>query len=88
MPVNKEIQQWAGATAGDVVRVTVEPDIEDRPIEVPADLATALAGAGVRPAFDALTPFRRREMVASAGKPETRARRIETTVTALARHVG
>jgi hypothetical protein len=77
--VNKSIQQQVGATAGDTVEVTIEPDLEDNPIELPGDLVAALAEADVREAFDRLTPFRRRELVkavTSAKKPETRARRI------------
>lgn len=81
--VNKAVQQQVGATAGDTVTVTIEPDAEDRIVDLPDDLTTALADEGVRDAFDRLTPFRQREMVkavVSAKKPETRARRIRQAV--------
>ncbi|MBC6463626.1 YdeI/OmpD-associated family protein [Actinomadura sp. HBU206391] len=84
--VNKDVQRQIGATAGDTVDVTIEPDAEDRGADLPDDLAAALADAGVRPAFDALTPFRRSEMskaVTSAKKSENRARRIGRTVDGL-----
>ena len=48
-------------------------------VEVPADLAAALAEAGLREAFDRLSFSHRREHVnaiTEAKKPETRARRI------------
>ncbi len=81
--VNKAVQQQVGATAGDTVTVTIEPDAEDGVVDLPDDLTTALADEGVRDAFDRLTAFRRREMVkavVSAKKPETRARRIRQAV--------
>ncbi|MBL1076322.1 DUF1905 domain-containing protein [Nocardia sp. 2] len=71
---------------GDTVTVTVERDTAERVVEVPADLAEALAAAGVREAFDALSYSRRREQVKSiseAKKTETRAARIAKTVGAL-----
>jgi uncharacterized protein YdeI (YjbR/CyaY-like superfamily) len=52
-------------------------------LEVPADLAEALDQAGVRPAWDATSPGRRKQylwQVASAKRSETRARRIASIV--------
>jgi antitoxin component of MazEF toxin-antitoxin module len=80
MVLNKEVQQQIGATAGDTVHVTVELDGTERTVDLPDDLAAAIAAAGVRAGFDRLTPFRQAELVksvTSAKKPETRARRIE-----------
>jgi uncharacterized protein YdeI (YjbR/CyaY-like superfamily) len=59
--------------------VAVERDTAERTVEVPADLAAALAEAGLREAFDGLSFSHRREHVNAineAKKPETRARRI------------
>ncbi|MEU4197140.1 YdeI/OmpD-associated family protein [Kribbella sp. NPDC026611] len=82
--VNKDVQRQVGATAGDTVDVTIELEAaEDQNVEVPHDLAIALAQADATRAFDQLTRFRQRETiknVTSAKKPETRARRIRLTV--------
>ena len=75
----KSIRTELGKEAGDPVTVTVERDTAERTIEVPADLAAALDGAGLRAAFDKLSYSHRREHVNAindAKKPETRARRI------------
>ncbi|TCO46817.1 bacteriocin resistance YdeI/OmpD-like protein [Kribbella antiqua] len=75
----KSIRTELGKEAGDPVTVTVERDTAERTIEVPADLAAALDGAGLRAAFDKLSYSHRREHVNAindAKNPETRARRI------------
>jgi hypothetical protein len=79
----KGIRGQLGKSPGDQVEVTVEVDEAERTVAVPADLATALADAGLREAFDQLSYSRRREHVTSieaAKKPETRTRRIAHTV--------
>lgn len=56
-------------------------------IDMPDDLATALTAAGARASFDAMPPGARREYLAwvtEAKRPETRARRIETTAAQVA----
>jgi hypothetical protein len=90
MGVHKETLARAKARAGDRVRVTIELDDEPLPTDtVPADLAKALAkGAGVRAAWEKLSPAHKREHVKhviEAKKPETRARRIAKTVEALSK---
>ncbi|MDN3352046.1 YdeI/OmpD-associated family protein [Actinomadura sp. DC4] len=85
--VSNAVRQDAGVTAGDTVEVTIEPDTDEPDVEVPADLAAALAEAAVTEVFGRLTPFRRREMVdavVSAKKADTRARRVGQAVARLA----
>jgi len=75
-------QQLAKAP-GDRLVVELERDDEERRVDVPDDLASALVQAGEREAFDRLSFSHRREYVAwidEAKKPETRARRIAQTV--------
>lgn len=75
-----------GKTIGDVVTVTIERDVAERTVEVPADLAKALRAAGAREAFDALSYTARKEHVRGieeAKKPETRATRVERAVAAV-----
>ena len=77
--VLKSIRNELGKGDGDAVTVTVERDTGERVVEVPEDLAAALAEAGLREAFDGLSYSHRREHVNAindAKKAETRARRI------------
>lgn len=59
--VNKKMQKGAHARVGDKVRITLEPDLEERAAVMPPELAKALKGAsGLRKWFDGLTPYTRR----------------------------
>ena len=81
--VTKAIQAQSGAGVGDAVRVVVERDEEERTVEVPPDLQSALTGAGLVERFERLPYTHRKEFVAwvtEAKKPETRSRRLEKTV--------
>ncbi len=82
-------QRAAGVTWGDTVHIEVERDDEPREVEVPEDLAAALAAdPEAKARFDALSFTHRREragFVAEAKRPETRARRIEETLQVLRR---
>lgn len=84
LPVSAEQREKAGIAAGEVVTVTLELDLAPRTVEVPADLAAALAKKkGVRAAFDAAAPSARKEFVRqveTAKAAETRARRIAAIV--------
>jgi uncharacterized protein YdeI (YjbR/CyaY-like superfamily) len=79
--VNKQMQAGARAKAGDTVRIRLEPDLEAREAQVPAELAKALkAGPGLRRYFDGLSPSMRRDIGRWAGEPksaETRTKRAE-----------
>jgi len=70
----------AGIAAGDVVGVALEADTAPRTVEVPDDLAAALAAEpGLREAFDALSFSHQRqhvEAILAAKQPDTRTRRI------------
>ncbi len=81
--LSKAARDQLGVAIGDEVEATIELDAAERAVELPDDLAAALAAAGVRAAFDALPPSRRKELaraVTEAKRPETRERRIATTV--------
>jgi hypothetical protein len=79
----KAIRSELGKGPDDVVRVTVELDEAERTVEIPADLRSALDGAGLLGAFTTLSYTHQREHVGwieEAKRPETRARRISQTV--------
>lgn len=84
----QEHRHAAGVKAGDKIEVTLTLDEEPRTVEVPADLAAAMAKQkGARAAFDALSYTNRKEHVRnveSAKAQETRERRIAAIVTQLA----
>ena len=88
LPVNRVNRAGAGVDAGDRVTVELASDEDERTVEVPADLAAALAAEpGMRARFDELSFSHRRESVewvAEAKRPQTRARRIAQTVARLA----
>lgn len=86
VPVSKAVREAAGVTGGEEHEITLVHDAAPREVEVPGDLAAALAAAGVRTAFDALAPSKRKEavrQVVEAKAAETRARRIAKVVDAL-----
>ena len=84
--VSAENRALAGVAAGDEVDVALELDTEPRDVEVPEDLAGALAAAGARDSFNRSSYSVRKEIVRGveeAKKPETRQRRIENAVAGL-----
>lgn len=86
IPVAAEHREAAGLSAGDTVEVALELDTAPRTVEVPDDLATALAEAGVRESFDALSPSARKAHVVSVTGTtvaETRARRVAKVISSL-----
>jgi hypothetical protein len=80
-------REASGIRAGDQIEVTLALDTEPRTVELPEDLAAALAGAkGARAAFDAAAPSKRKEyvrQVVEAKAQETRERRIAKIVSDL-----
>lgn len=81
--VLKAIRTDLGKDVGDTLAVTVERDSAERTIEVPADLASALAAAGLQDTFAQLSYSHRREYVTwieEAKRAATRERRIAQTV--------
>jgi hypothetical protein len=86
IPLSAEHRTAAGVSAGDTVEVDVEVDDAPRVVEVPEDLATALAAEGLTDRFDALAFSHRKEhvrAVESAKAEPTRIRRVAAVVTAL-----
>lgn len=87
LPLSQENREAAGVKAGDEVEVTLELDLEPRTVEVPQDLAAALADKpGAKARFDALSHTMRKEyvrQVESAKAQETRDRRIAGIVAKL-----
>jgi hypothetical protein len=87
LPLSQEHRAAAGVDAGDEVDVTLELDLEPRTVEVPEDLAAALAKKpGARDTFDKLSYTMRKEhvrQVETAKAQETRERRIAGIVAKL-----
>jgi hypothetical protein len=84
--VSKAVRAAAGVDIGDQIHVRIELDDAPRTVDVPGDLAAALARAGLAAPFDSLSYTHRREYVQwveGAKRPETRARRIDETVARL-----
>lgn len=86
IPFSADKRAATGLSGGDAITVDLKLDTAPRTVEVPDDLAAALAEAGVRAAFDALAPSARKAHVTNvdgAKAAETRARRIEAIVAKL-----
>jgi hypothetical protein len=84
--LSKAARAELGVDVGQTVDVVIRPDDAPREVEVPPALAEALEGAGLRAAFDALAPSRRKEharSVADAKGDDTRARRVQKVLDAL-----
>lgn len=80
---NKATRIAAGVEAGDTIEAVIVADTAERNVDVPEDLATAMAAAGVSDAFAALAPSHRKEYVrwiTEAKKSETRATRVAEAV--------
>jgi uncharacterized protein YdeI (YjbR/CyaY-like superfamily) len=85
--LNKAVRTAAGVEAGDVVDVVLVAEAAPRAVDVPDDLAAALAEAGAAEAFAALAPSHRKEWVRwveEAKKAETRAKRVAETAARVA----
>ena len=85
--VTAEQRAKSGLKAGDPIDVTLELDTAPREVEAPPDLLAAIDAAGARAAWDKLAYSHRKEHVRSveeAKSPETRQRRIDKAVAAVA----
>ncbi len=82
--VNRSVKAATGVDAPERVQVTMALDTKPRTVQVPRDLADALADdAAAKAAFGALSFTHKREYVEwveEAKRPETRARRIAGAV--------
>ncbi len=86
IPLSKAHREVSGLKAGDKVKVTLELENTPRAVDVPSELAKALAKAGVRKTFDAAAPSKRKEFVrqvVEAKTQETKERRIEKVIAQL-----
>jgi hypothetical protein len=85
--VLKSIQEAAGVRQGDTITIDLELDTAPRTIELPADLAKALArDKKATAAWEALSYTNKKEMARSleeAKRPETRERRLAQALQAL-----
>lgn len=87
VPFSAEKRRETGLGGGDPIEVEIELDTAPREVTVPADLAAALAEAGVSERFAALSPSARKAHVTAiegTKAAETRSRRIAAVVEALA----
>ena len=79
--VNKKMQRTAGGGVGAMVDFAIAPDLEERPAELPDELAALLDDEpGLREWFDGLTEYMRREIgkwVMDVKSDEARRRRAE-----------
>lgn len=85
--LSKAARAELGVEIGDTVQASIDLDAAEREVDVPDDLAAALDAGGVRGAYDALAPSRRKEIVrgvTEAKQAETRERRIAAAVSSLA----
>ena len=82
--IRKEIREQIGKTFGDEIQVTVEPDLEERVVEIPKDLLKELQkDKEAKVFFDKLSYTHRKEYVTwvtEAKKEETRQNRIAKTI--------
>src|SRR5690606_26111636 len=56
VPFSAALRAESGIAGGDALTVDIELDTAPRTVEPPADLAGAMDAAGIRLAFDALSP--------------------------------
>jgi uncharacterized protein YdeI (YjbR/CyaY-like superfamily) len=79
--VNRSMQKAAGAHLGDTADFLLEPDLDARAAELPDELAVLLDDEpGLRPWYDALTEYTRREIgkwITSVKSDATRMKRAE-----------
>ena len=80
----KSIREQTGKTFGDEVKVSVEADVEERVVTVPAELKRAFkSDKDARSAFEKLSYTHQKEYVNwidEAKKDATRVRRVEQTI--------
>ena len=76
--VNKKMQSAAGARLGSRVRISLEPDLVERPVLLPTELTRALnSDRQLRRLFDSMSPSRRREFGKFADLPKSPAARVK-----------
>jgi hypothetical protein len=82
--LNRETRDAAGVSAGNEVSIDIELDLEQREVDIPPELASALGhDAAARQAFDGLSYTHRKEYarwIIEAKREDTRARRLAQAV--------
>jgi hypothetical protein len=82
--LSREVRDGAGVAAGDEVDIVLALDVAPREVDVPAALATALAGdAAAATAFERMSYTHRKEYarwIVEAKREETRERRVQQAV--------
>jgi Bacteriocin-protection, YdeI or OmpD-Associated/Domain of unknown function (DUF1905) len=82
--VSKALREAAGVKIGDAVEVTMQLDIAERTVDVPADLAALLKQTPkAQERFDSSSYTHRKEFarwITSAKRPETRESRLKRTI--------
>ncbi|MEU4478975.1 YdeI/OmpD-associated family protein [Micromonospora sp. NPDC023966] len=82
--LSRAAREQAGVSIGSAYEVGIAPDVATRAVEVPEDLAAALADdAEAQVAFEALAPSHRKEFVrwvTEAKREATRAQRVSKTI--------
>jgi uncharacterized protein YdeI (YjbR/CyaY-like superfamily) len=74
--VNKKMQSASRSRVGSRVRISLEPDLTERPVLLPPELTRALnADRQLRRLFDSMSPSMRREIGKWAGEPKSPASR-------------
>jgi uncharacterized protein YdeI (YjbR/CyaY-like superfamily) len=85
--VNRKMQAGAKAGAGESVRITLEPDLEERPCEMPVEFDRALKGAKrLRKFFESISPSMQKgftNYVAEPKSAEIRRKRADQMAEAL-----
>jgi hypothetical protein len=82
--VRKDIRKLIGKNAGDVVKVTVQRDLEERIVDIPDELIALLeANPQEQQFFDQLSFTNRKEYarwISDAKRPETKEKRLAQTL--------
>ena len=85
--INEQVREGARVKAGDTIDVDVELDTDKRDVEVPPELATALANdARAKKYFESLSYSRKYALaapIANGKTPETRKRNLEKAMVEL-----
>ncbi|HXC78342.1 MAG TPA: YdeI/OmpD-associated family protein [Candidatus Acidoferrum sp.] len=85
--VLKSIQEAAGVGSGDSITIDLELDLSPRTVELPADLANAIAHDNrAMAAWEAMSYTNKKEMarfIEEAKRPETRERRLAQAAASL-----
>jgi hypothetical protein len=87
IPLRRSNREAAGLEGGETLRVKLDLDTDEREAKPPADLAKALKAARAWDRWKAMSFTHQREWVEAvegAKKPETRARRLDAAVRAVA----